>query len=298
MAQISTSGRSLTDWFSDLALRIIIRILLILPYRARVPLMGWIARKILAPLAGYNQRCDDNLKYIFPDMPPQRRAEITAGVSDNMGRTFIENYSTKKFLKHIAATDIIGPGYDAISEARKNAKPVILVSGHFGNYEAGRAALVAKGFDVGGLYRPARNQFFNKHYSQTMLAYGGPVFEQGQKGTSGFVRHLKKGGQLVLLFDQHVTRGTHLPFLGKPAATATSAAQLALRYNALLVPFYGIRKPNGIDFQIEFDAPIPHSDPETMTRALNDSLEKRIHQTPEQWLWIHRRWKVKRTKAK
>lgn len=297
MSQNNNTGHWFVDWSSDLILRAIIRILLLLPYRLRVPLMGWVVRKVLAPIAGYNRRSDQNLHYIFPDMPGSRRAEIAAGVGDNMGRTFIENYSTKKFLARISSTPVSGAGYDAIVNARKSGQPVILASGHFGNYEAARAALVARGFDVGGLYRPASNRFFNKHYAQTMLAYGGPVFEQGRKGTSGFVRHLKKGGLLVLLFDQHVSRGAHLSFMGKPAATALSAAQLALRYDALLVPFFATRRANGLDFDIEFESPIAHSDAKSMTCALNARLEARIHKTPEQWLWIHRRWKIRRAKT-
>ncbi len=284
------------DWSSNLVLRAIIGTMLLLPYRIRVPAMGWVVRNILAPVAGYNKRSAENLEFIYPDMPTERRRKIVAGVADNMGRTFIENYSTKNFIARIARTEPVGAGLDAIEKARKSGQPIILVSGHFGNYEAPRAALVARGYNVGGLYRAARNKYFNAHYAQTMLAFGGPIFEQGQRGTSGFVRHLKQGGLLVLLFDQNVIRGESLPFLGRPAATATSAAQLALRYNALLIPFYGTRRENGLDFDIEFEAPIPHSDPKTMTMAMNSSLEARIQKNPGQWFWIHRRWKVGRRK--
>ncbi|MEE9426606.1 MAG: lysophospholipid acyltransferase family protein [Paracoccaceae bacterium] len=286
------TGHSWTDWLLDKVLRGIILTMLILPYRARVPFMGWFARRVLAPLAGYNKRSAANLSYIYPDMLDAERQKIINGVADNMGRTFIENYSTRAFLSRMERSEITGPGVSALQKAREGGQPVILASGHFGNYEAARAALVSRGYNVGGLYRPARNKYFNKHYAQTMLAYGGPVFEQGIKGTSGFVRHLKGGGFLVLLFDQNVIHGLPLPFLGKPAATATSAAQLALRYNAQLIPFYGIRQKNGISFEITFESPIPHSDAETMTRNLNTSLEARIGDNPEQWLWIHRRWKI------
>lgn len=298
MPKKNNTGNNPADWFSNLALRTIIGTMLLLPYRARVATMGWIMRKVLAPVFGYNKRSSENLDYVYPDMPIQRRQEIIAGVADNMGRTFIENYSTKKFMARVALNQPKGPGLSAMEEAKITGQPVILVTGHFGNYEAPRAALVARGYNVGGLYRPARNKFFNAHYAQTMLAYGGPIFEQGRRGTTGFVRHLKQGGLLVLLFDQNVVRGENLPFLGKPAATAISAAQLALRYNALLIPFYGIRRENGLDFDIEFEAPLPHSDPISMTRALNSSLEARIQAHPEQWLWIHRRWKVDRSNRK
>ena len=135
------------------------------------------------------------------------------------------------------------------------------------------------------------NPYFNAHYVKTMQAFGGPVFPQGRKGTAGFVRHLKQGGQLVLLFDQHVFGAPVLDFLGHPARTATSAAELALRYSADLIPFYGIRRPDGLDFETVLEAPVPHSDPETMTQALNDSLAARIEADPRQWFWVHRRWR-------
>ena len=292
MGNKNETGRGLSDWLTDLALRLVIGAMLVLPYRWRVPAMGGVMRRIIGPAAGYDRRSLEHLKMIYPRMTASERQHVTQGVLDNMGRTFIENYSTRKFLSRMENAPIDGPGVNAMERAAKQGRAVILVTGHFGNYEAPRAALVGRGFQVGGLYRPARNKFFNRHYARTMHAFGGPVFEQGTRGTAGFVRHLKKGGWLVLLFDQHVSEGIALPFLGRPAATATSAAQLALRYDALLIPFYGIRKQNGLDFEIVFEAPIQPSNEETMTRLMNESLEARIAAHPDQWFWVHRRWKI------
>ncbi len=70
---------------------------------------------------------------------------------------------------------------------------------------------------------------------------------------------------------------------------------MALKYDALLVPFYGIRNADGFGFSVVVEAPIPPSDPLTMTQAANDSLERRITENPDQWFWIHRRWKKKGT---
>jgi KDO2-lipid IV(A) lauroyltransferase len=80
-------------------------------------------------------------------------------------------------------------------------------------------------------------------------------------------------------------------FFGKPAATALSAAELSLKYDAPLIPIYGVRQPNGLDFKIIVEEPVPPSDAVTMTQALNDSLEALVREHPEQWLWMHRRWK-------
>ncbi|QFT59464.1 Lipid A biosynthesis lauroyl acyltransferase [Sulfitobacter sp. THAF37] len=269
----------------------IIRCALALPYETRVRAVGALMRRVLGPAAGYRRRALDNLARIRPDLPPDRHREIAAGCLDNAGRTFIENYSHKDFPARMAGITPEGPGLTALEDAAARGRPVILVTGHFGNYEATRAALVARGHDIGGLYRDMKNPYFNAHYVKTMEAFGGPVFPQGRRGTAGFVRHLRDGGQLVLLFDQHVQFAPILDFMGAPARTAVSAAELALRYDALLIPFYSIRQPDGVSFRSVLEAPIPHSDPETMTQALNDSLSERVRAHPEQWFWVHRRWR-------
>lgn len=270
----------------------LIRLALVLPYKTRIAFVGWVVQHVIGPVAGYRARALDNLAMIWPQMPQERRAEIASKCLNNVGRSFIENYSARDFPKRMAKNTPTGAGVAALEEAAQQGKPVILVTGHYGNYEAMRACLVARGYDIGGLYRNMKNPYFNAHYVQTMEAFGGPVFPQGRRGTAGFVRHLKEGGQLVLLFDQHVFGAPALDFLGQPANTALSAAELALRYDALLIPFYGIRQADGVSFDTVLEAPVPHSDAVTMTQALNDSLTARVKADPEQWFWVHRRWRI------
>lgn len=279
-----------TAFAQNLVVRGLIGIALALPYRWRVPLLGWLMRRMVGPLVGYRTRARDNLALIWPDLPVDQRYAIADQALDNAGRTLIENYSTAEFTARQASVTPTGAGVAALQAARDANRAVILVSGHFGNYEAARAALVAQGCQIGGLYRPMNNRYFNAHYVRTMQAYGGPIFAQGRTGTAGFVRHLKAGGLLVLLFDQHAA-GEAVDFLGKPALTALSAAELALRYKADLIPFYGTRNPDGLTFTVELEAPIPHSTPLAMTTALTRSLEARVQANPGQWFWIHRRWK-------
>ena len=280
-----------SHWLQNLVLSGLIGLALLVPYRWRVPVFGALMQRIIAPVVGYRARALDNLALIWPDMPLARRRQIAARVADNVGRTLIENYSGKDFMARMATIAPTGPGMAALRAAREKGQPAILVTGHFGNYEAARASLVAQGFSVGGLYREASNSYFNAHYVRTMEAFGGPVFAQGRRGTAGFVRHLRGGGQLVLLFDQDVRAAPAINFLGQPARTATSAAELALRYGALLIPFYATRTLDGISFDIDLEAPIPASDAATMTQAMSASLERRVLANPEQWFWIHRRWK-------
>lgn len=278
-------------WCVNAALVSLIRLALVLPYALRIRFLGAVVRRVIGPIAGYRKAAVANLEQIFPNMSADKRETIARASLDNAGRTFIENYSAHDFPARLEQNPISGPGWAAFQKAAAEDQPVILATGHYGNYEATRAALAGKGFAVGGLYRDMRNPYFNAHYVKTMENFGGPVFAQGRKGTAGFVRHLKGGGQLVLLFDQHVFGAPVLDFLGHPARTAVSAAELALRYDALLIPFFGIRQADGLSFETVLEAPIPPTDPETMTQALNDRLSARIRTDPGQWFWVHRRWR-------
>lgn len=279
------------DWLTDRAARGLIGLARTMPYRWRVPMMGWLMRRVVGPATGARGRALANLAHIWPDMPDDRAARIATAVLDNTGRTLIENYSTAGLLARAKSWEPSGPGLAALADARAAGRPVLLITGHFGNYEAARAALTVRGYSIGGLYRPMNNGYFNQHYVTTMEGFGGPVFPRGPKGVGGFVKHLRSGGQGVLLIDQYFAAGELLDYLGQPAPTSLSAAEMALKYDALLIPFYARRKENGLDFDVALEAPVAHGDTRAMTQALNDSLSARVRETPEQWFWVHRRWK-------
>lgn len=280
--------------FVGLALRVLIGALLLLPYRWRVPLCGRVMARLVAPLAGYDRRVRANLAHVLPDLPEAEVRRLMRAVPDNVGRTLIEIYSGAEFAARAAATEITGDGLAALDAAHAAGRPVVLVTGHFGNYDASRAALIARGFRVGALYRPMTNPGFNRHYVAAISRIGTPVFPRGRAGLTDMVRFLRSGGMLGLLIDQHMGRGAPLRFFGQRAMTALSAAELALRYDALVVPTYAIRRPDGLSFDIVVEAPIPPGTPEAMTQALNDSLESLVRRHMDQWFWIHQRWKEPR----
>ena len=149
--------QKLADYLSNAVIVGLIQLGLALPYGARVRFFGWVVQHLLGPVAGYKRRALRNLALIYPDWPKTRREGIAARCLNNVGRTFIENYSARDFPPRMAQTKVSGPGLGALEQAGKAGRPVILVTGHFGNYEATRAALVARGFDIGGLYRDMRN---------------------------------------------------------------------------------------------------------------------------------------------
>jgi Kdo2-lipid IVA lauroyltransferase/acyltransferase len=294
----SRQGPTLAHRLQDLLFRGLLALLMALPYERRIPLMGWVMARLIAPLAGYNRRIRANLAHVHPDMPEAEIRALCRAVPDNLGRTVAEIYSGREFTDRIARVTPTGPGLAALDAARAEGRPVILVSGHFGNYDAFRAAIAQRVGEVGALYRPMNNPLFNAHYVRAMCGIAEPMFARGRRGLAEMVKHLRQGNVVALLSDQHMGRGTLLDFLGRPAPSALSAAEMALKYNAVLIPVYGIRQPDGLGFRVELEAPIPQSDAVTMMQAAADSLAARIEKHPGQWLWIHRRWKPERRKLK
>ncbi|MCO4848313.1 MAG: lysophospholipid acyltransferase family protein [Yoonia sp.] len=282
---------SAADWLVDRALRGLIGTALRLPYARRVPFMGAALRRAIGPIAGYRRRAEANLAMIYPDMPVDVRRQTADGVCDNFGRTLIENYSWAEFGHRLAATTPTGDGLGAVAQAKADGRPVIFVTGHFGNHEAPRHILTRMGYNIGGLYRPMTNAYFNAHYAPTMTAWGGPVFEQGRRGTMGFARHLKSGGMGTLLFDVANKKGLPITFMGKPANTATSAADLAIKLDALVVPYFGTRRADGLTFDVDVQSPIAHAAPAQMMQTMTDRLTDKVTDHPDQWFWVHRRWK-------
>lgn len=279
------------DRVVNAAARLAIGTALVLPYRRRVPAFGWFAARVAAPLAGWDARVRDNLARIFPDMPEAEVRRLVRAVPDMFGRALIEMYSGEAFKRRVRDAPVRGDGLPALEEARGAGRPVLLVTGHFGSYDAARLALIQRGFRVGGLYNPMANPLFNAHYVRAMESLSTPVFERSRRGMAQMVRFLREGGMVGIVADQHMRHGVPLDFMGQPAWTALSAAELALKYDALAVPAYGIRRPDGLHFEVEVHAPLPRGTPEEMTQAMNDSLAAMVRRYPEQWFWIHRRWK-------
>lgn len=275
------------------AIRAILGCVHLMPYRRRIVAMGWVMQHVIAPIAGYNRRIWENLELVVPELPLQERKELIGKTANNIGRMLGELFSPKEFAEVARAVPVEGPGVPAIDAAKDAGRPIVFVSAHFGSYDVLRAAVINRGFDVGALYRRMDNPLFHDLYVDNISTIGTPLFERGRSGFGQMLRHLKKGGALAALIDVRSGEGVPLTFFGKPAWTALSMAELALKYDALFVPCFVVRQPDGLSYKTIIEDPIPQSDPEQMTQAYNDILEARVRSNMEQWFWIHRRWKGK-----
>lgn len=281
--------------FLDLSIYIFVRYLLgilsILPYRTKISLGGLIYQKIISPLSGNRKRIIDNLRLIFPDLEKRKREELCSQVPNNIGRTLFELLSPNAFSNIAKSAKVSGPGFKILKDAQEQKKPVILVSGHFGNYDVVRVVLNTNQISVGALYKPMSNPYFNTFYERCIKQIAEPLFPRGRAGMGNMMRYLEDGNVVALLIDQYMSHGEPLKFLGHTAYTATSAAKLALKHDALLITFYVVRNDDGINFDLVFESPVKPSTPNEMTQVLNDRLEKQIRKNMGQWLWTHKRWK-------
>jgi Kdo2-lipid IVA lauroyltransferase/acyltransferase len=254
--------------------------------RALGSAVGWVLRWF--PIA--RRRFEREITHVFPDMPKVERALLSRAMGRRMGQTLFEIYHCAEFQSRQEAFTVSGPGMAALEAARAAGKGALIVSGHFGQWEAVRAVLKARGMETGAVYRPQTNPHYQRRLLAGIEAGGKPILETGRIGTTALVRHLRAGGFMAILLDEKYAEGVRLPFLGRPALTSLAAAQLALKYDLLMVPAYGIRSDDGDHFNVVFEDPIPHGDPVAMTQAFNDSLSARILADPDQWYWLLRRW--------
>ncbi len=287
------TGGGLRSWLAWLPQAALLGIARALPYRARLALGSAVLRAAVALVPSLRARVENNLKLIFPEMPPEERARIRRAMADNFGRTLLETVTVPQFHARAAWSEPAGPGWEPFLTARAEGKGALLVSGHFGQWEAVRGMLKARGIEAGALYRPVKNPHLQAFYFEQMSLSGAPLFPRSRQGMRELVRHLRSGGVVCVLLDQYVQGGPPIDFLGHPAPTGLAIAELAVRFKVPMIPAYGTREADGLHVAIEFEPPIPVTTAEEMTQAAADSLAARVRAKPEQYYWLHRRW-VKR----
>lgn len=211
--------------------------------------------------------------------------------------------STRKLHLHSYRQIIDFADFTRTNEAICSGRRVLMLGGHFGNWEVGTALFGMWGFPMGIIAREMDNPFLHTWFqNQRELTGHRMMLKSGD--FDEMIALLKKGGNLGLLCDQDAgPRGVFVDFFGVPASTFKSIALLAIEYDALIMVGYSIRQPDSRDdqlwsrFEVGCEAVIDprninNSDPVgEMTRRFTAALEQAIRRAPEQYFWIHRRWK-------
>jgi Kdo2-lipid IVA lauroyltransferase/acyltransferase len=269
---------------------IVLKLGRLMSFRMRGAFFANIGGFLVPLIPGSRKRVLGGLKRVFPDISDDEALALCKQIGRSSGRTISEILFNDIYKKHSELFDAKGPGLDVLRKAKSEGKGAIIVSAHFGQWEAIRHYLKSLDMETGAVYRENSNPWYERDFLTGIKHGGKPIVAKSAGGNMRMVKHLRKGGFFALLVDQKFQRGPLIPFLGHDALTPTAAAELALRYDLPLVPAFGTRDDNGLNIHIDFEDPIAHSDALTMTREVNDHISARIMGKPEQWYWLHKRW--------
>ena len=250
---------------------------------------------ILGPLFRSKNLANKNLKNAVPKLSDNEREKILNQMWFNYGRLlseymFIKNFrKSEKFSKRITVENQI-----ILEKIKQDQNPVIFISGHFNNFELMAMHIEKSGIDLAAIYRPLNNIFLNPIMENIRRKYiCKNQIKKGISGTKKLLQHFKKKTSIALMIDQRDSEGIKSNFFGNEALTTTIPAQFIKKFNTKVVPIY-IERLNGNNFKIKIHDPITFEKEETIssiTLSLNKTLEKMIIKNPDQWIWMHNRWK-------
>lgn len=241
------------------------------------------------------KRALDNIAVAFPDWPPARRRKTIRATFHHLGKAFFEilwmpNINARNLSEHIEYD-----GFDRTLAQMRAGRTVIVFTAHCGNWEclAYGVGMAAEGLPVSVLQRERNEADINRYISDLRAGAGVHTIDRGSAGAAReMIQSTRRGGILAFLIDQNIrTESAKVPFFGKPALTPIGPAKLAIRAKTLVVAGFVERQPNGkhlIRFQEPFEAA---GDPIELTAQLTRVIEEQIRRVPEQWVWIHDRYR-------
>lgn len=256
--------------------------------------LGNVARRILRRRDALAMR---NLRAAFPD---KSDADVRAILDESwrhFGREALFSIRLQDMSLEEAAARCPFVNAQVLEEAIARGRGVILISAHYGGWEAGGLALMALVKNVRTITRPLDNEFLERDLARIRSRTGAEVLDR-KRAARAIMKALSESAVVVLLPDQAVLprEGVLAPFLGRPAWTTTMPAKLSARHGSTIVFAFCI--PHETGHRLEFENPIrvdqlseAESDPVALTKRINDVISHRIAMRPELWLWMHDRWK-------
>ena len=236
-----------------------------------------------------------NLKAAFSaEKTPEELKRITKNTYKNMVQTFVELLSMTKVNKRYTEKYVKIHNFHRIEAASKNPKGMILVSAHFGNWELSLVASVFKGYPLYIITRDQKMERLNELLNLIREMKGISLIRKGADIKNVF-RILKDGKSLGLLADQNAgANGELINLFGRPASTAVGPFKLSQKIGAGILPAF-IHRRKGLYHELTLEEPMvvgKNDDIIPYMEEYNRLLEKHVREDPDQWLWMHKRWKV------
>ncbi len=249
--------------------------------------LGWA-------LAGRDRRRTlDHLEIAFPERSEADR--------DALGRASFRHFGTMLaeclWLRSRDAAEVSAwvdlEGWEEVERVRASRRPILIVTGHCGNWELLAAALNVRGLGMAVVARELDDPGLQGSLLALRDRFGTRTILRGTRGAArDLLRTLRSGGALGMLIDQDTdVEGVWVDFLGRPAWTPVGAAEIASRLGAVALPTFIERRPDGRHCARILPALDLPADPIAATQTMTDAIVAQIRRVPEQWVWLHRRWR-------
>jgi KDO2-lipid IV(A) lauroyltransferase len=245
---------------------------------------------------------DENLKIAFPEWDAKKRNQVGRTSVYQMGWGFFEilmvPFLTRKWLEE----EVVFEGEENYRAALAKGKGVLVMSLHLGNGDLGSSAVVMKGYPLTIITKIFKNPFLNDLWFEFRSGQGVKYIDAHGTSTSfDILKTLKRQEGVVFVVDQFMGRpfAVVTTFFGRETGTAYGLALFALKTKAPVVPIYAYRDSQ-YRMHVVFEAEIPVMDLAVddkntamvaITQRFNDKIESIVRKHPEQWMWVHRRWK-------
>lgn len=240
---------------------------------------------------------EKQLAAVYPSLSSLERKKLLRKLYRNMGLTVAEIYLQPD--EDLIANSSLA-GREHVDAAFALGRGALLATAHFGNWEAARI-FPRFGIPLSVVVKRQHNEYFDRFNNSIREKFGLGIIDFRQ-GLRDIIAQLRKNEMVAILADQNAgPAGLILDFLGFPASQYKGVAKLSLRYKVPIVPGFALRTEEG-KIKFCFEPLIYHPELEDteenqilVMQEVNSVIEKYIHLHPEQWFWVHKRWKA--TKA-
>jgi Kdo2-lipid IVA lauroyltransferase/acyltransferase len=254
---------------------------------------GWLWRKI-APMTERQRRAKRHVMASLPTLDEQTVSRVLNGMWDNLGRTTAEGFFLEQIIKDPNRFECDAATYEALVLAK--AKGAVFVSGHIGNWELGAPLLWANGLEAAGIYRHIKSAAID-HAVRSLRErfYKAGLWKLRSQAARAALKAADQGKSVMILADQRDGAGLVVPFFNQPAPSTPFPALIS-RERAVPLFAARVRRIKGVRFAFEtvrIDqewSDDRQADLYRATARLQAQLESWITNTPEQWMWAHKRW--------
>lgn len=242
-----------------------------------------------------------NLDLAFPELGRAEKNRILIGCFDNLGRLLGEFSHFSRITPGELAQVVDCEGLEHLKTAQASGRGVILFTAHLGAWELSSFALSAFGYPISFMVRRLDNDLIEDMVDKVRKRFGNRTLDKNAVSRSA-LRELNEGGTLGMLPDVNMLarEGVFVDFFGTPASTTSMLAKLALRTEAVVVPIFVPWDRQRRRFVLRLEQPLSiertgneAEDVQQLTASFMASIENVVRSYPEQWLWIHKRWKTR-----